>query len=171
MLNLGLCGALPHAHPLQIGQSVLATRCLLVDEGIETQSGWISLAEAGFPAAIDSDSILPSEALNQRLGCLADRAGVIATVSSCSGSDARATEIARRCGPEGVAEAMEGGAIALVATRHAIPFAELRVVSNRTGNRESQGWDLAKALARLESIGGRLAAAISSDQSVESNRA
>jgi len=168
VLNLGICGALPHAQRLQVGQSVLATRCLLADEGIETQRGWIPLAEAGFPGAIDSDWVLPAAGFNRMLSSMADRSGVIATVSSCSGSDARAEEIARRCGGVGLAEAMEGGAIGLVAARHDIPFAELRVASNRTGNRESQGWDLPLALRRVENISARLRG-LSADHRAESS--
>jgi len=160
VLNLGICGALPHAEPVKIGESVLATRCLLADEGIETPSGWIPLANAGFPGAIDADSISPDATFNQLLMPLADRAGVIATVSSCSGSDARAEEISRRCSLEGLAEAMEGAAVGLASARQGTPFAELRVVSNRTGNRESQGWDLAGAIARLQSIAAQLSALV-----------
>lgn len=158
VLNLGVCGALPHAEPLKIGEAVLATRCLLADEGIESPSGWIPLAKAGFSAAIDADSISPDTSFNRVLRPFADRIGMIATVSSCSGTDARAEEISRRCSPEGLAEAMEGAAVGLASTRQGTPFAELRVVSNRTGNREAQGWDLAGALARLQSIAAQLAA-------------
>jgi len=158
VLNLGVCGALPHAKPLAVGQSVLASRCVLADEGIETQTDWIPLAKAGFPAGIDTDWISPSTMFNETLRSLADRIGVIATVSSCSGTDARAKTIAERCGAEALAEAMEGAAIGLGAARQNIPFAELRVVSNRTGNRESQGWDIPKALARLEVIASQIAA-------------
>lgn len=160
VLNLGICGALPHTEPLRIGEAVLATSCVLVDEGVETPSGWIPLAKAGFPAAIDADSVLPDAAFNRMLRPLADRAGVIATVSSCSGSDARAEEVHRRCSLEGLAEAMEGAAVGLASTRQGTPFAELRVVSNRTGDRESQGWDLARALARLQTIARQLALGI-----------
>lgn len=163
VLNLGICGALPHAEPLKIGEAVLATRCLLADEGIEIPSGWIPLANAGFPGAIDADSISPDALFNQFLRPFADRAGVIATVSSCSGSDARAEEISRRCSLEGLAEAMEGAAIGLAAARQGVPFAELRVVSNRTGDREAQGWNLPAALSRLSSIASQLAARLGMD--------
>lgn len=157
ILNLGICGALPHPRPVNIAQSVLASRCVLADEGIEAVGRWIPLSKAGFSSAIDGDSIETAEEFNSRLERFADRVGAIATVSSCSGTDARATEICRRCSPDGLAEAMEGAAIAVAAGRSGIPFAELRVASNRTGNRESQGWDLNAARARLESIAAGLA--------------
>lgn len=156
VLNLGICGALPHPQPVPITHTVLASRCVFADEGIET-GGWITLADAGFSSAIEGDSIATSESFNRLLAPFAERVGTIATVSTCSWTDARAAEIFRRCSPDGLAEAMEGAAIAVAAGRSGIPFAELRVVSNRTGNRESQGWDLPKALARLESIAAGLA--------------
>jgi len=158
VLNLGICGALPHAKPLAIGQSVLASRCVFADEGIETQTDWTPLSDAGFPAGIDADWLSPSTTFNETLRFLADRIGVIATVSSCSGTDRRAKTIAERCGVDALAEAMEGASVGLAAARQHIPFAELRVVSNLTGNRESQGWNIAKALARLEEIAFQLAA-------------
>ncbi|MBX3390935.1 MAG: futalosine hydrolase [Phycisphaeraceae bacterium] len=157
VLNLGICGALPHPQPLQIRESVLASRCVLADEGIATDGLWLPLAKAGFPSAIDGDAISTSDSFNHSLTPFADRVGAIATVSTCSGNDERAREIFGRCAPDGLAEAMEGAAIGIAAQRSGIPFAELRVVSNRAGHRDSQGWDLKGALARLEAIAAGLA--------------
>jgi futalosine hydrolase len=55
-----------------------------------------------------------------------------------------------------VAEAMEGAAVALVAHRLRIPMAEVRVVSNTTGSRPRQVWDLKGALARLSDLAAAL---------------
>lgn len=74
----------------------------------------------------------------------------IATVSSCSGTSTRASLIAASTGAW--AEAMEGAAVALVAARLGVHYAEVRVISNTTGDREGQRWDLATALARLTEI-------------------
>jgi futalosine hydrolase len=71
----------------------------------------------------------------------------IATVSTCSGTDAAATEIAHRTGA--AAEAMEGAAVGLVAFRHKVAFAEVRVISNTTGDRSRQVWALEESLAEL----------------------
>ncbi|MBL8876696.1 MAG: futalosine hydrolase [Phycisphaerae bacterium] len=162
VINLGICGALPGPEPLRIGQSILASGCVFADEGIDASPRWIPMSQAGFPAGIDADRIEPEAELSRRLRPLADRVGVLATVSTCSGSDARSGEISSRCGSEGLAEAMEGAAIGLVAARERVPFAELRVASNRTGNRADQGWDLPLALRGLEAIASRLAGALRS---------
>jgi futalosine hydrolase len=71
----------------------------------------------------------------------------IATVSTCSGTNALAREIVTRTGAE--VEAMEGAAVGLVASRLGVGFAEVRVISNTTGDRGSQQWDLPGALAAL----------------------
>lgn len=160
VLNLGICGALPNANPLRVGQSIVASSCLFADDGIDAGARWIPMAQAGFPAAVDADRIEPSAALGRLFRPLVDRVGVVATVSTCSGTNARSEAISLRCGSEGLAEAMEGAAIGLAAARAQIPFAELRVASNRTGDRADQGWDLPLALRGLEAIASRIQAVL-----------
>ena len=76
-----------------------------------------------------------------------------------------AHEVARRT--RAVAEAMEGAAVGFTARRlglatgSAPAFAELRVISNTTGDRSRQVWDLPRALSRLEQLGSQLLAALS----------
>jgi futalosine hydrolase len=88
-------------------------------------------------------------------GALAgSRTGVIATVSTCSGTDARAAAIAQRTGA--IAEAMEGAAVALAALRiggPGFPVLEVRAISNTTGDRPRQRWDLEAGFAGLRRIG------------------
>ncbi|MFG0242975.1 MAG: futalosine hydrolase [Phycisphaerales bacterium JB054] len=151
VLSLGIAGALPHASPLAVGQSLLADPCILADDGLGTAAGFASQSEMGFPT---------HERLGERFGAdpslggllagVADRIGPCATVSTCSGTDARAREVAARTGA--LAEDMESAAVGLVAARLGVPFASLRVVSNRTGDRERQGWDLDSALSRLADL-------------------
>jgi nucleoside phosphorylase len=80
--------------------------------------------------------------------------GRIATVSTCAGTDARAATVARRTGA--VAEAMEGAAVAQVASRLGVTFAEVRVISNTTGDRANQRWDMRGALGGLSRVAGVL---------------
>jgi futalosine hydrolase len=56
-----------------------------------------------------------------------------------------------------VAEAMEGAAVGLVAHRLGIPFGEVRIISNTTGDRNLQRWDMKRALASLSEVIGLLA--------------
>ena len=152
--NLGVAGALPEGG-LDLGDTILATRSLFADEGVGTPEGFASIASVGFPtsagvreALLDGHDSFRSTAVIPRgfLDRLAT-SGLVATVSTGSGEDARALDVAKRTGA--VAEAMEGAAIALVCAREGVPFAEVRSISNTTGDREAQVWDFPQALAAL----------------------
>jgi nucleoside phosphorylase len=63
-------------------------------------------------------------------------------------------EIGSRTGA--LVEDMESAAVGLAAHRLGLAFACVRVVSNRTGNRAEQGWDLGRAFAVLEAVAASL---------------
>lgn len=146
VLSVGIAGALPGSG-LNMGDTVLANPSVFADEGAITPRGFLSLDAMGFGR--DAPPTLPDDTSRAALTPLADRLGPVATVSVCSGVDSWAAETARRTGA--IAEAMEGAAAALAARRvdPDARFAELRVISNTTGDRSRQIWDLAGALARL----------------------
>src|SRR5690606_35090252 len=140
ILSLGVSGALPDA-PLSLGQAVLATASVFADEGLQTDETFSDCAAMGFPLGDFPGAAVPLDpALHTALRPLADAAGPIATVSTCSGTDDLARTVRARTGA--IAEAMEGAAVALVAHRLGLPAAELRTISNTTGRRGDQRWDL-----------------------------
>jgi futalosine hydrolase len=154
VLSIGICGsfaARTGEHP-PLGSLLLADPSVLADEGVRTPSGFLGLDAIGFGE--DASPVRPDGASHRALAPLADSVGTIATVSACSGTDASARAVVSRTGAIG--EAMEGAACGL-ATRRINPdarFAELRVVSNTTGDRDSQVWDLAGALERMRTVLG-----------------
>jgi futalosine hydrolase len=77
-------------------------------------------------------------------------------VSTVTGTAERAAVLRRRH-PEAVAEAMEGFGVATAATQAALPFAELRTISNPVGPRDRDAWRISDALAALERVGSALA--------------
>jgi len=156
VLSLGVAGTLdPRGTSPGIGDVVFAKRSVFADDGVRLGEGVLPLDEMGFgpfPDAgmgIDGDS-----ALVAGLEGMIDVRGVVATVSAGAGTDEVASEVRRRTGS--VAEAMEGAAVGLVAARLGLPFAEVRVISNTTGDRARQRWDLDGALARLGELAGAL---------------
>jgi futalosine hydrolase len=177
-INLGICGVLPStpgsSEPSpQLLDSILASASVYADEGLLGPTGFQTIAQMGFPQGPFPDPVVPITAgLSELLRPLADHVAPIATVSTCSGTDHMALEVARRTGA--LAEAMEGAAIAhavakhnaLTLTTHAasqgrtLPcptaFAELRVISNTTGDRDRQRWDIRGALVRLTDLSRRL---------------
>ncbi|MFO0834909.1 MAG: futalosine hydrolase [Phycisphaerales bacterium] len=157
VMNVGIGGALPKSG-LSILDAVIADECVFADEGVRTPDRFLSLSDVGFPCmAGRRDSVASDAGAARELG-LGDamRVGPIATVSVCSGTDELAAEIRGRTGA--IAEGMEGAACGLVAARMGVRFAELRVISNRTGRRDQQGWNLDGAFERLGEILGPMRA-------------
>jgi len=76
-------------------------------------------------------------------GRYAVRPGRLATVSTGSGTDARAAEVERRS--SALAESMEGAAAALAALHRGTPFFEVRGISNRAGDRQRGSWEIGPA--------------------------
>jgi futalosine hydrolase len=160
VLSCGIAGSLPGSN-LSTGNAVLATECVYADEGVETPQGFLECSELGFPLGDFAGPCVPvssalAGAILQALAPVPEALlrAPIATVSTCSGTDARAALVRGRTGA--VAEAMEGAAIAHVCHRLGIPFAELRVISNTTGDRARQVWDIARALATLTQLSNAL---------------
>ncbi len=156
-LNVGIAGALPGSG-LGLGDVVVATASVYADEGLQTPKGFQHCAAMGFPLA---PSAFPgpevpvdagvAEAL--RVG-LPARAGRTACVSTCSGTDSLARAVVERTGA--IAESMEGAAVMHAARLLRVPAGELRVISNTTGDREHQRWDIRLALERLAGVMSRL---------------
>jgi futalosine hydrolase len=152
LVCLGVAGALPGG-PAGIGEVILASDSRFGDEGVQTDEGFLTCEELGFPIGPPRGAVAIDPELAAVLAPLADHQGVIAAVSTCAGTD----DLARRRRDGAIAEAMEGAAAGLVAWRLGVPFAELRVISNTTGARERQIWDLDRALGRLAEVGALVA--------------
>lgn len=162
VINLGIAGALPGSGLAPLDR-VLASLSVFADEGSETSQGFTDIAAMGFaPGAgvlgLDTSvAFAPTERLALLLRPLCATAGPVATVSTCAGTDERANEVARRTG--GVAEAMEGAAAALSLARRTGGrglFAEVRIISNTTGDRARQTWRLRDALDNLGELASLL---------------
>jgi futalosine hydrolase len=160
LLSLGIAGALPGA-PSGLGDAIVATSSVYADEGLLTPEGFTDCAAMGFPLGPFEGSAVPCDprwvtALEAAVSAagLTPHRRPVATVSTCSGTDEGARAIADRTAA--AAEAMEGAAVGHVAARLGLPFAELRVISNTTGNRDRQRWDLKSALSVLARVAALL---------------
>jgi futalosine hydrolase len=163
VVSAGLAGALPakEGPALAIGTVVSAAESVFADEGVETPEGFLDCGAIGFPLGPPPvrGPAVPADATVRRwLAGAGAREARIATVSACSGTDAQARRVAARAEAWGGAEAMEGAAVALVAARLGVAAGELRCISNTTGDRPRQVWDVPAALAALSRAVGRLAA-------------
>ena len=153
VLSMGIAGALP-GRGCSIGDVVVGTHAIYVEEGIETPDGFADLDSLGFALGDFPGNRIPADpALLERFGGLGVQAPV-ATVATCSGTDGRARLVEARTGA--AAEAMEGAAVLHAAGILGLPALEMRVISNSTGDRGIQAWDLDSAFASLEELAGRI---------------
>lgn len=161
VLLIGVGGAYPDRH-LQPGLASVRVHDVCVigseviaDDGVATPDGFLDLAQLRLgdigPMACDAELTSRIAAV---LGC---RIVAGATVSSGAGTDPLSLAYAQRSGAQ--VETMEGGAVAAVCRRFGVRFAQLRAISNRTGDRKLGGWDLDGALARLSDAVDRVLAA------------
>ncbi len=148
VVNIGIGGALPDSG-LEIGDRVLASSSIFADEGIDTPDGFLDCRSMGLSLYPEDrgTGLPPDSALAHLLEGVIGRRSVVATVSTCSGRDDLAQRIRRRTG--GGVECMEGAAVMLACHRLGVPAAEVRVISNTTGDRVDQVWDIGRALGIL----------------------
>ncbi|MFO0783195.1 MAG: futalosine hydrolase [Phycisphaerales bacterium] len=156
VVSTGIAGALPGSN-LALGDRVVATECVYAEEGVMTPSGFQDMAAMRFPLGDFPGNRVPVDARLASVFAHLGRAAPIATVATCSGTDALAQAIALRTGA--VAEAMEGAAVVHAARRQRVPAIEVRAISNTTGDRAAQVWDIARGLAALQAVGAAVVAA------------
>lgn len=149
-LSLGICGAFRGtAVP---GDLVVATELVAADLGADSTDGFLSTSALGWAddvAGVDPELVTAAVA---RLGEAVT--GPVVTVSTVTGTRARADLLAERYGPVG--EAMEGWGVLEGARPYGLPVLEVRAVSNLVGDRDTSTWDLPAAFAALTRAGSLL---------------
>ena len=151
----GVGGAYPSSGA-RIGDVVLAHEEIAGDEGVLTNEGFKDTEFIGIPllkttnATIYNTYPAPKSLLEPALRTLRDRelfdnlrVGPFVTLSTCTGTAARAREL-EEC-YHGLCENMEGAAVAQVAELHRTPWLELRGISNIVDDRDPSKWDIPRA--------------------------
>ena len=88
-ISIGLAGALPESQ-LEPGDLIAADQCVYAEEGIMTPEGFLDITGLGFQLGADpGNAISCDEDLVRRLQAVAPIMS-IATVATCSGTDAAA---------------------------------------------------------------------------------
>jgi futalosine hydrolase len=146
VVSVGVGGVLSDSI-LKIGDVVWGEQSVYVEEGMDTQEGFVDIDGMGLTlGATRGNVMLPDEHLAN--ACKALLPGVcIATVATCSGTDESAALVHARTGAD--VEAMEGAAVLHAAARLGVGAIEVRALSNTTGERASQRWELNAALTAL----------------------
>lgn len=168
VVGFGIGGAYPGSG-LEPGEIALATSAVYGDEGVHAPGGWMSTEGIGIPLwqdgemrrfnefPLDADFVAVARSILVAAG-ITVRTGPFVTVSACSGTDALGLEMAARFG--GVAEGMEGAALAHVAAIYGTPFLELRAVSNVVEDRDPARWRIRDAAREAQAAVRALAGSI-----------
>jgi futalosine hydrolase len=135
----GVGGTYPSAG-LKIGQVISAETEIYGDLGAQSPTGFLDMKALGFPV-VATPSPLFNEIPLQVFPTTA-RARFV-TVSTCTGTDSVAREIAART--NGAVENMEGAAVAHVAHLLGIAVGEVRGISNLVTDRDVKSWKLKEA--------------------------
>ncbi|MEU5315472.1 futalosine hydrolase [Streptomyces sp. NPDC021056] len=156
VVSAGIAGGfVPHA---PVGSLVVADEITAADLGAETAEGFVPVTELGFGTVTHR----PPEALVQdAVAATGARRGAVLTVSTVTGTAARAAALRERH-PTALAEAMEGFGVAEAAALHGVPVLEVRAVSNPVGPRDRAAWRIPDALAALTDGFGKLAPVLES---------
>jgi len=149
VVSAGIAGGFAPAAPL--GCAVVADAVVAADLGAQTPDGFATVTELGFGRVRHETAHPEPVAAALRDAGLATAVGPVLTVSTVTGSAARAAELSARH-PGAVAEAMEGFGVAEAATGFGVPVLELRAVSNAVGPRDRAAWRIGDAFATLERI-------------------
>ncbi|MEU9170782.1 futalosine hydrolase [Streptomyces sp. NPDC048420] len=151
VVSAGIAGGfLPDA---PVGSLVVADEITAADLGAETADGFVPVTELGFGTV----SHHPPEALvRETASATGARTGAVLTVSTVTGTAARAALLRERH-PTALAEAMEGFGVAEAAAAKDLPMLEIRAVSNPVGPRDRAAWRIGEALAALTEGFGKLA--------------
>ncbi|MEV5317017.1 futalosine hydrolase [Streptomyces sp. NPDC052687] len=136
-----------------VGSLVVADEITAADLGAETADGFVPVTELGFGTVTHRP---PAALVRDVTAATGARAGTILTVSTVTGTAARAAALRARH-PRALAEAMEGFGVAEAAAAHGVPVLELRAVSNPVGPRDRAAWRIGDALTALTEGFGKLA--------------
>ncbi|KUN22704.1 futalosine hydrolase [Streptomyces corchorusii] len=156
VVSAGIGGGFPPGAP--VGSLVVADAITVADLGAETADGFLPVTELGFGTVTHRPPESLVRVVSEATGA---RTGTILTVSTVTGTAARAAALSARH-PGALAEGMEGFGVAEAAAAHGVPVLEIRAVSNPVGPRDRAAWRIGDALAALTEGFGKLAPALES---------
>ena len=157
VLQIGIGGAYLGSG-LDKGDLALATEENYGDLGVITPAGWSPADEIGIPVlstnrdyyntySLDPTLVAKAQHILEQSGEHVVR-GPFVTVQQCTGREDIGNELAARF--NAICENMEGAAAAHICTLYAVPFLELRAISNRVEDRNKDAWDIPRAFQRVQ---------------------
>jgi futalosine hydrolase len=146
--NFGLCGSFdPEFRP---GAVVHVTEDRLSELGAEDDDVFLPIEDLG----LGQSSIIVNHSVPQNPALLALPRVCGITVNTVHGSEATIAAVRQRCSPQ--VESMEGAAFAYACALAAVPYAQVRAVSNIVERRNRDAWRLDVAVSALNDAALRI---------------
>jgi futalosine hydrolase len=140
-LNFGVCGSFSRTYAL--GDVVHVTSDALSELGVEDGDCFLTMHELGLAPEASIDNAAPAFA-----DLLADLPVVRAiTVNTVHGNEASIAAVVQRLSPD--VESMEGAAFAYACALSAVPYAQVRAISNLVERRNRDAWRMDLAVRNL----------------------
>ena len=127
---------------LEPGDVVCAESETYGDLGADSPAGFLDMQALGFPVVNSNPPLFNTLPLDL---FPTERRVPFVTCATCTGSDAKASELRARTG--GAVESMEGAALVHVARLMRVKVGEVRGISNAVGTRDRASWRLHEAAA------------------------
>ena len=147
-LNFGLCGSFDSE--LEPGAVVHVTEDRLSELGAEDGDKFLPIEELG----LGQSSLIVNASLPQNSALLELPRVCAITVNTVHGSEASIAAVRQRCTPQ--VESMEGAAFAYACALAAIPYAQVRAVSNIVERRNRDAWRMDLAVGELNDAALRI---------------
>jgi futalosine hydrolase len=147
-INAGIAGS--YRDDIIVGDVVVPVSDCFADAGIETETGFITLEEAGladpdrFP--FTKGRIVAGNKYTE-LALTFMRPAQAITVNSATGSETTRERLLKRFNPD--IETMEGATFFYICSRGKLPYMALRSISNRVELRNKDKWNIPLALFNL----------------------
>ncbi len=171
IILFGVGGAYPSSG-LEEGDIAVAEKEVYGDEGVLTGDGFRGTDFIGIPLVKQGGKRYFNEfPLNKKLveiavesslrvihpplarggkGGVKVKSGTFVTVSTCTGTRKRATELRKRFGA--VCENMEGASVAHICALYGAPMIEIRGISNVVENRDKSKWEMRLAAENCQKV-------------------
>lgn len=154
-----------------IGDLVISDQVIAADLGAQSPEKFLSLEELelGITQCPTNSDIIQSlkDMLQKKIE--GTKIGTILTLSTVTGTKATAHQLSERY-PMAVAEAMEGFGVAAATSSFAVPFVEIRAISNHIGPRDKSQWRFPEAFAQLKKAGVVLQHILNTTHNIERSR-
>ncbi|HOW08388.1 MAG TPA: futalosine hydrolase [Bacteroidales bacterium] len=147
-IDIGIAGTYRDDVPL--GSVVMPVTDCFADAGIDTEKGFLTLAEAGlqdpdrFP--FRKGKLIAENDFVHKVAAIIASVNAV-TVNTATGSNEQIRKISVKYNPD--IETMEGAAFFYVCAMEKIPFLALRAVSNKVEPRNRENWNIPLALKNL----------------------